>query len=76
MLFAKAEFLPDPRSTTLDEVLPIGVGPEGELDDWLLCNAATMQFDETEDRFLDLNEALAREELHRRVKEQVAVLNV
>ena len=38
--------------------------------------AATMQFDETEDRFLDLNETLAREELYRRVKEQVAVLNV
>ena len=33
MFLAKAEFLPDPRSTTLDEVLPIGVGPEGELDD-------------------------------------------
>jgi hypothetical protein len=31
MLFAKAEFLPDLRSNTFDEVLAI-VGPEGERD--------------------------------------------
>ena len=32
MLFANAKLLPRLRATTFDEVLAVGVGPEGELD--------------------------------------------
>ena len=40
------------------------------------CNAATVQFDETQDRLVDLRETLARTVVPRQVEEQVAVLNV
>jgi len=41
-----------------------------------VCSAATVQFDETQDRLLDLRKTLAQAVLHRQMEEQVAVLNV
>jgi hypothetical protein len=56
MVFAKAEFLSDLRS-----ILAIGIGPDGQMDSSLVCDLATVQFDETQDRLLDLSKAAVRQ---------------
>ena len=47
-----------------------------ELDDPLVGDAATMKFNKTRDRVLDLKQLLAAAVFHRQVEEQVAVLDI
>ena len=68
MLFAKSEFLPDLWTTALDEILTVRVVVDHELDDRLMCKAATMPLDETRDCRLDLKELLATAILRRQVE--------
>src|SRR5207247_1250118 len=76
MLLAELELLPDLRATTLDEILAVRVVVDHELDDCLVCSAATVQFDQTRDRRLDVKQPLALAIFHRQVEEQVAVHDV
>ena len=59
MLFPETEALPDFRTATLDEILAVRIVVDHELDDPLVCDLATVQFDETQDRLVDLRETLA-----------------
>ena len=56
--------------------LPSGIVPDWSGGSLVLCDIATVQFDETQDRILDLSELLARAVFHRQVEQQVAVLDI
>ena len=75
MLFPESEKFPDLGATTLDEILAVGVRPNGELDDLVGPIAATVPLNEAKDRRLDLKQPLGAV-LGRKVEEQVAVHHV
>ena len=54
MLFPQPKELPDLWTTALDEILAVGIRPDGELDDLVGPVAATVPLDEAIDRFFDL----------------------
>ena len=60
MLFAESEFLPNLWAITFDEILAVRIVVDHQLDDPLVCELATVQPDETQDRIVDLSETLAR----------------
>src|SRR5262245_37272295 len=76
MLFAKPESLPNFRSAALDEVFAIRIRPYLQIDGSLICEIATVQLHEAQDRISDLIQLPACLVRHRQVEKQMAVLNI
>jgi hypothetical protein len=76
MFFAESELLPYLRAAALDYILAIRILVDHELDDPLMCDAATLSFDETTDCRLYLKELLARAILIRQVEQQMTMHDV
>lgn len=76
MIFFKREELPDLRTTTLDEIQAIRIGPDHQLHRELTQGAVAVATDQAIQCRSNLVELYAYAVLNRQVKEQMAVHDV